>query len=172
MLKIAPIKKEDATIDCGKEDINTLMNSAYIATLQKQGYAFNAFFENEIVAQVMLTMTMVGDSDRNSFPGDRRFGCIKIEYVAVAEEWQHQGIGTVVMKYSIKYIREHCSGIPIRFLLLDSVQDKKDWYSSMGFCAAPSHLDLEYTDDYTIPMCIDFMDADAVQEYEDWYTSG
>ena len=170
-MRIAQIKKEDAmlALDCGESDINNLMRSAYIATLQKQGIAFNAFEDDELVAQFMLTMHMIGDPDRNAFPVEKRFAGVKIEYIAVSQENQRRGIGTFLMKFAVKYIRQASEELPIRFILLDSVQDKKEWYSQFGFCEADPEWSLGYHDDYTVPMCIDFVNRDEVEDFESWY---
>lgn len=170
-MRIAQIKEEDSgcALDCGESDINRLIQSAYIATLQKQGIAFNAFEDDELVAQFMLTMHMIGDPDRNSFPVEKRFASVKIEYIAVSRMHQHRGIGTFLMKYAVKYIRDICAGLPVRFILLDSVQDKAEWYSQFGFCKADPEWKLGYQDDYTVPMCIDFVNKQDVEEYEERY---
>lgn len=165
-MRIAQIKKEDAilALDCGESDINNLVQSAYLATVQKQGLAFNAFVEDELVAQTMLTMTIIQDPGRESIP-NCDFPSVKIEYIAVASEWQHQGIGTILMKAMVEYIRDLSGKLPIRFVYLESVQNKVGWYAEFGFSKLSEELKIRYTDDYTVPMCIDFMDEEAVEEY-------
>jgi len=165
-MRIAPIKREDtaSVLDCGESDINSLMESAYLASLQKQGFAFNAFVDNELVAQVMLTMTIILDPSRESLP-DCGFPSVKIEYIAVDRLWQHQGIGTVLMKSIVDYVREQSNRMPIRFIYLESVQDKVGWYSEFGFSELGKDLKTRYKDSYTVPMCIDFLDDKAVEEY-------
>lgn len=172
-MRISPIKREDTAskLDCGKDDINNLIESAYIASIQKQGLAFNAFINEELVGQVMLTMTEVGDLDRNSFPYDRGFPGIKIEYIAVSKEWQKQGIGSTLMDYTVKYIRKYSDVLPIRFVLLEAVEDKVRWYASLGFDMLASNLRWNTYDKTTVPMFIDFMDPRLVKDYEEWYTS-
>ena len=166
MLKISPIKREDTAyiLDCGEKDINDLMQSAYIATLQKQGLAFNAFVDNNLVAQIMLTMTIIQDPGRDSLP-NCGFPSVKIEYIAVDSVWQHQGIGTIVLKTIVDYVREQSNNLPIRFVYLESVEDKVAWYSEFGFSELAKDLKTRYQDGYTVPMCIDFLDEKAVEEY-------
>ena len=165
-MRIAQIKKEDTelTLDCGENDINNLIQSAYLATVQKQGLAFSAFIEDELVAQIMLTMTIIQDPGRESIP-NCDFPSIKIEYIAVASDWQRQGIGTHLMKAMVDHIRNQSSKLPIRFVFLESVQNKVGWYSKIGFSELGKDLKIRHRDDYTIPMCIDFIDEEAVEEY-------
>ena len=165
-MRIAQIKREDAVfdLDCGESDINNLIQSAYIATIQKQGLAFNAFVDDVLVAQIMLTMTIIRDPGRESIP-NCDFPSVKIEYIAVASEWQHQGIGTLLMKAMVDYVRDLSGKLPIRFVYLESVQNKVGWYAEFGFSKLDEDLKIRYRDEYTVPMCIDFLDERAVDEY-------
>ena len=167
MLKIKEVSCERTypAIDCGENDIQRLMADSYIATLQKQGVAFDVYNDDVVVAQFMLTMSIIVDEDHDWSRGYNEFLCVKIEYIAVDKALQHRKIGTTMLKYAIKYIGDHIKGLPIRFILIESVQNKVGWYEKFGFRELGEGIHLRSQDKFTVPMYIDFMDYEAVEKY-------
>lgn len=166
-MRFEPITSEyiEPPFNCGQADIQRLMENAYSSTLNRQGSAFNVVLDGNVVAQFMLTMLVVDDDEYESVPMGHNFACVKIEYLAVKQSLQHRGIGTVVLKHVIDQVRRSVRNLPIRFIFIESVQDKVEWYSKNGFCAMGDTVRIRRTDEYTIPMCIDFIDREALDEY-------
>lgn len=169
MIKITEVSKEYRypIIDCGKVDIQTLMEEAYSASIQKQGIAFDVFYDGTAVGQFMLTMITITDENLTWSRGENDFCSVKIEYIAVEESHQRHGIGTIVLKYAIKYIRDHIKGLPIRFIFLESVQDRVDWYKKYGFTDLADGVTIRNKDSYTVPLCIDLVDYEEIESYAD-----
>lgn len=166
-MRFVPITSEyiNPPFNCGKVDVQRLMENAYSTTLNLQGRAYNVFDNGDVVAQFMLTMLVVEDVEYESLPMGHDFACVKIEYLAVDERKQRQGIGTKVLKYAIDQVRQSIRNLPIRFIFVESVQDKVEWYSTLGFCAMGNTVRISKPDEYTIPMCIDFIDKKALEEF-------
>lgn len=166
-MRFEPITSEyiKPPFNCGKSDIQRLMENAYSTTLNLQGRAYNVFDEGDVVAQFMLAIVVIEDAEYESVPMGHNFACVKIEYLAVDEKKQHQGIGTTVLKYAIDQVRRSIRNLPIRFIFIESVQDKVEWYSKIGFCAMGDTVRIRKADEYTVPMCIDFIDKEALEAY-------
>lgn len=166
-MRFVPITSEyiDPPFNCGEADIQRLMENAYSSTLNLQGRAYNVLDNGDVVAQFMLTMLVVEDAEYESMPMGHDFACVKIEYLAVDKKKQQQGIGTRVLKYAIDQVRQSIRNLPIRFIFIESVQDKVEWYAQIGFREIGDAVRIRKADGYTVPMCIDFIDKKALEEF-------
>ena len=158
---------DSVPFDCGEHDIQTLMAGAYAASILKQVAVFNAFLDESIVAQYMLSTVFLSDDNYTWSYGGHLFAGIKIEYLAVAKEKQGMGIGTCVLEEAIRNLRDLCEKLPIRFIFIESVYSKTDWYLDFGFDYLPSGVKPPQEDAFVVPMCIDMMGKDAVEAYID-----
>ena len=157
-------------IDCGADDIQQMMSEAYILTLQKQGLAYNVFLNDRVVGQFMLRMYSIDDANYETSIGKHEFPCIKIEYLGIDKELQGKGIGTETLLRILKMCREITNKLPVRFILIESVQNLEEWHSRFAFTRLAEGVTVPKSSngEYTVPMCIDCMDFEAVDKYNEW----
>lgn len=152
--------------DCGNRSINDKIKNGYYATLLKEGYAYEVCLSGVVIGHYMVTIVPLQyHSDYTIGEGKNSFTAIKLEYLAIDRLYQHFGNGTQVLKYIIQEAKEYSEKIPIRFLSIDALAEKVDWYIDRGF-------QLYNPDDrnhaaITVPMYVDFCDMIAVEAYCD-----
>ena len=171
-IRLEPVTRDHIIppIDCGHDDIQAMMSEAFIMTLQKQGTAYNVLLNQRIVGQCMLRMYTINDEDYESTYSGHEFACIKIQYLCIDVGYQNKGIGTLAQLMILKKTREIIKNLPIRFIYIEAVQNREEWFKKFAFSRIPEGVTLAnpHNTEVTVPMCIDCMDHIAVQDYNDW----
>lgn len=161
-LRISLINEHDTNppFESGHRDIQAMMEEALLATLTKQGVAYNVFLGDKIIAQYMLSVEYVTTDDYSWSYGNNKHSGILLKYIVVEEGSRNQGIGKHLLKVIVNRAKKLSDEWPIRFLMVNSVQDKIEWYKEKGFHVVPGTT---VDDGYTTRMVIDFLDRRGLE---------
>ena len=130
---------EDVLFDCGNAGINAMVRRSYYPTLLQHLYAFEILADGKTVGYYMLGFKKFKLTDCpgeiGEYISDMSEYCysLHIRYIAVATAYQHYGIGTVALKMIIGSVKDMCSIWPVRFITLDALKERVDWYKRIGF---------------------------------------
>ena len=134
--------------DCGNVTINEYIEWSYFVTLSQQCYAYKILYKSLIVGYYMITLRDVALTD---CPGDEsdysvgEFGdhvpSLYINYIAIDKRFQKKGIGTKTLEKIIIETRQLVDRLPIRFITINAVPEKVDWYKKIGFKEMGSNID-------------------------------
>ena len=120
--------------DCGNSAINEYVENSYFATLLQQCYAYEIEYKSLVVGYYMITFRDVAFYDCISEISDYQiddFGeflpSLYINYLAIGTKYQKNKIGT--------------DFLPIRFITLNAVPEKVDWYKKIGFKEMGKNID-------------------------------
>ena len=164
-LRLAIIDKDVPIEDvaCGVSSIDSLQKDAFCRTLFKQALAYNIIVDKCLVGTCMIKLVRLCDANKDYCVGEPECVALEITYIAVGEKYQNKRIGTNVLNLLILRARKWSTQLPIRFLIIDSLPDKEQWYTLAGFRRYPKREDLRRPG--TVPMLIDLMDTKAAEQY-------
>ena len=111
----------------------------------------------------MIKVVVLCDEANDYYVTDHEYAALEISYIAIDRRVQGNGIGTRVLTRLISDAEKLSKILPIRFLVLDALDDKVQWYLDAGFTTYPKREDLRYTD--TVPMRIDLIDTTLAEKY-------
>ena len=89
-----------------------------------------------MIALTMLNGNNIPVKDRQYSSGVYqclRYAAVEITYLAIDKRCQKKNIGTTVLKAIIKDIRSWCRRLPIRFIMIDALKERENWYADLGF---------------------------------------
>ena len=121
--------------DCGNPAINEYVENSYFATLLQQCYAYEIEYKSLVVGYYMITFRDVAFYDCISEISDYQiddFG----EFLPSLNK-----IGTKTLEKIINEARQWTDFLPIRFITLNAVPEKVDWYKKMGFKEMGKNID-------------------------------
>lgn len=149
--------------DCGNESINQLIKASLYSTLLNQTRAYKLSMKDFRVGFVALSISRISceysDADfADFFDKDPSYGAIFVDYIAVDKSIHRNGIGSTALKYIIKESSEVNRFLPIRFVVLDALRSKYEWYEKHGFLPFNS-TDVSGCSE-TIRMYLDIMPED------------
>ena len=150
-------------LSCGVPTIDNQVRDAYRKTLCKQGLAYNIIVDGFLVGNCMVKLVWLCDENEEYYVTDHGFIALEISYIAIDTRIQKNGIGKRVLTRLMSDAHQLSKDLPIRFLIIDALDDKKEWYSKAGFEEYPKREDLRCLG--TIPMRVDFIDKVAVNKY-------
>ena len=135
-------------IDCGNPAINEYVENSYFATLLQQCYAYEIEYKSLVVGYYMITFRDVAFYDCISEISDYQiddFGeflpSLYINYLAIGTKYQKNKIGTKTLEKIINEARQWTDFLPIRFITLNAVPEKVDWYKKIGFKEMGKNID-------------------------------
>lgn len=104
----------------------------------------------------MVSITEI-DSD------DIKYWAISLEVICIDEGYQGNHIGTSVLGYIVEQAREVSNFVGCRYLVLDAIKQRAEWYERRGFSLFnPSEIKDENP---TVKMFIDFQDESLVNDF-------
>lgn len=94
---------------------------------------------------------------------NEHYQCIHLKYIAIDENYEHQGIGTRIINYIAKQSKNMSDFVGCRCLFIDALTEDIDWYRNRGF----QFVDEEAINikEATVEMFIDFRDNNKVNNY-------
>ena len=142
------LKDEVSEFDCGNPTINEYIANSYFATLSQQCYAYQIIYKACVVGYYMITLRDVVLSDCPSDISDyqdgefgEHFPSLYINYLAVNTKYQKNGIGTLTLKKIINETKQLTNILPIRFITINSVPEKVNFYKKIGFYEMGKNID-------------------------------
>lgn len=139
-LQYTLLTSESTDFDCGNPAINEYVEHSYAATLSQQCYAYKIVYKSHVVGYYMITLRDVALSYCISDISDYQesdFGeflpSLYINYLAVGQKFQRNKIGTKTLEKIINETRKMTNVLPIRFITINAVPDKIEWYKKVGF---------------------------------------
>lgn len=165
-LFVRPIR-EDFNLDgfnCENGSITLKIKEGYYASLLKQAYAYEICIEDIVIGYYSLSIESFTYEDEYSVsPEATGYAAIRLNYLAIDKNYQYQGLGTKVLSYITQQVNKYSKVLPVRFLSLDALRDKVEWYSSRGF-QFYDERELGGKSD-TVAMYMDFCDIHQVKNY-------
>lgn len=159
---------------CGEAAIDGMINDSYLNHLIRKSLTFQIMFCGFSIGYYRLTIEnmYLGESNlkyADCGTGANTYGLLTIDYLAIREELQHQGIGTNVLRHIIGEAIELSKKWPIRIVYIDAFQDKVDWYESIGF---EKLFDRETVDKFgLVPMFYELMPPEDKEAFEAYCNS-
>ena len=151
------------SISCGIRSIDDRFKDAYSKTLCKQGLAYNILVDGHLVGNCMIRLVWLCDENEEYYVTDQEYIAFERSYIAIDTRVQQMGIGKRVLTRLMSDAEKLSRNLPIRFLVIDALDDKQQWYLDAGFEEYPKREDLRYLG--TIPMRIDFIDKAVAERY-------
>ena len=126
----------DEKFDCGALDQNNfLLKDAW--EHQQRGYSVThlAYVKGMLAGYITLGNDVVDltvDERPESAPA-ARISAVKVFQFAVDKRFKRQGLGEELLNLAMLYARENAATIACRYLVLDSVTTKVEYYQKRGF---------------------------------------
>lgn len=90
---------------------------------------------------------------------------VNIEYIAVDKKYQGYHFGTYILQQIITDVQNLCEYWPVRFITLDALTTKIDWYKALGFKEFKPNNDSSST----VRMYLDCASIDLIHSYVDTF---
>lgn len=126
----------DEKFDCGALDQNnSLLKDAW--QHQQRGYSVThlAYVKGMLAGYIALGNDVVDltvDERPESAPA-ARISAVKVFQFAVDKRFKRQGLGEELLNLAVLYARENAATIACRYLVLNSVTTKVEYYQKRGF---------------------------------------
>jgi GNAT superfamily N-acetyltransferase len=162
----------DSSFNCGVAGINRMIRESYYPTLLQHMYAYEIIVNDIIVGYYMIEFRRIYLAESGleekigEYISDLADACyaLNLRYIAVGSEYQHRGIGSLMLKLIIKQTNELCKNWPIRLITLDALPEKVEWYKSNGFL--PFRKNCAKNAKGEVPMFFDcLLDEKLLEEY-------
>lgn len=139
--------------------INEKIRSSYFSIIRRRGFAYSVSLNDEIVGYYMLKVVSISPEDDEIYDDSDspEYAAIFLDYIVVDTRFRKSGIGSNILKGIISFTKTVINQLPIRFLALKALQERKEWYEKHGFRA------IEDSDSPI--MLIDFLDKSEIDKY-------
>ena len=150
MLGLQRVKKDlnGSSFDCGNARIQEQIQDSYLATLLREGYAYEITFKKEhaerkeVLGYCMVKLVTLRESQippeeldyySTVYAGrPMEYAAVELTYLAIDKGLQGLGLGTAVLKLLIHRVMEVSEVIPIRYLVLNALKAKVSFYLRAG----------------------------------------
>ena len=145
--------------DCGNASVNRYTRNLYYQEIMKLSSTKLIRCNNRIIGYYNINMCYI-DADEETYSG------ICIKFIGIISKCQGKGIGTKTIKRIIVKSKEISSFIGCRYIIINALKEKKQWYLDRGF----EYIDEVQLDDNspTIKMLMDFQDPELINEYTNY----
>lgn len=151
MLGLQRVTKDlnGSSFDCGNARIQEQIQDSYLATLLREGYAYEITFKKEhaerkeVLGYCMVKLVTLRESQLPPEELDyystvyagrpMEYAAVELTYLAIDKDLQGLGLGTAVLKLLIHRVMEVSDVIPIRYLVLNALKAKVSFYLRAGF---------------------------------------
>lgn len=138
--RVMSIDDINDNFDCGVDYLNKNLKDDYYAHLCNQDYIRVCRINNEIVGycNISIKELEMQYNDKVSdegYDGDikKSFGIVFLRYIMVHIDKQHKGIGREFLAQIITTIKTMRQFLPIRFIVIDALKERVEWYEKIGF---------------------------------------
>ncbi|PAD70731.1 hypothetical protein CHH83_02690 [Bacillus sp. 7586-K] len=165
-LSFRMLEQEDYNIikdfDCGNSSLERfLKQEAYYSNITRVASTSLVFSGTQLVAFFTLRKTQLSiDADTSQLES---LSCIDISRVAVDKRYQEKGVGCAI----IKRIIELANTVNERFLTLDALIEKYDWYVNRGFVPLIEDETKKSNQEGLVYMVMDLYDESLIDQYLD-----
>lgn len=162
------------SFSCGEVSIDQMIGEAYLNHLIRKSMTFQIMFRGISIGYYQLTIENIylGESNlefADCGTGENKYGYLSINFLAIRKEIQRQGIGTSVLRHILSEAIELSKKWPIRLVYIEALQDKVEWYKSIGF---ENLYDGEPADKFgLVPMFYELMTPGDKEAFEDYCIS-
>lgn len=162
-ITIDPITEEIQTdcFDFGNGSImNRLRNAYYLEVMRLASVKSIKIQENTVVVYYIVLLTSMRSADDSD---GHEYAAIKLDTICIDKSFQGKYIGTTVLQYIISTAKQFSDFAGCRFLILDALKEKYEWYVNNGFLIVDEST---LTDSKpTVEMFIDFRSKDLYEEF-------
>ena len=132
---------ENTEFSCGIDSIDQYIKESYYPVLIQHAYAYSIMTDDIILGYYQILFREIKIED---FPEEisgyddtgikeNTISAVHIRYIAVDKKYQHNKIGTNILKTIIKNVRELSNSWPIRVITIDARKELVKWYKREGF---------------------------------------
>jgi hypothetical protein len=154
---------------CGNHSIDEKLHEhAYFQQILRQSYTYQIEADNKVIGYYMLQffpLDLAACPDYASDVYDTEdvvYYAIKLEVIAIDCRLQGNGLGTFVLKDKILPDALALSErYPIRFIIIDALQERIHWYESIGFQSISNNSE----NLPTVLMFMDLVDQEELYSY-------
>lgn len=154
---------------CGNHSIDEKLHEhAYFQQILRQSYTYQIEVDDKVVGYYMLQffpLDLAACPDYVSEIYDTEnvvYYAIKLEIIAIDERLQGNRLGTLVLQKKIlPDALEFSKKYPIRFIVIDALQERCHWYESIGF----QSISNESESQPTVLMFMDLVDQEEICLY-------
>lgn len=147
--------------DCGNTSIeNFLKQDAYYLTIMRECSTTLVFYQSDLIGYFSLrksTLKVEIDDELINFP------CLDIARIAVHKDFQGKGYGT----YLLHSIFKLADTVSERFITLEALIERFEWYSCHGFNALIDEEAQKANPDGLVFMVADLLDQEVINQYFD-----
>lgn len=136
---------------------NFLKNEAYYNHISMEASTTLIFMNNQLVGYFTLRRKLIDLADGKE---DNR-ECLDIARLAICEPEQRKGIGGI----TLQLVKELANMINERYITLDALYEKREWYRKRGFKPAIAGEYESGNEQSFVYMYLDFYDPKIVEEY-------
>ncbi len=161
------IKNIDGPINIDKfvlsnGSIRNILSGAYDFHLKKLKSVYKILLDDKTIGYYIISIKTINTTyNRYNFEDDEEYPIIYLDILCIDDRYQGKGIGTAILKTIIAIARKISDQVGCRFIILDALKEKKQWYLARGF----DLLENGENDKPTITMGIDFIDLDKINDY-------
>ena len=165
---------EAKPFQCGNGSIENRIKGMYYASILREGAGYEIISNRDgiktTIGYYLIRIQLLDNPDSEQAEdfhseaynqGTRfHYGAVEISFLAIQKNRQGEGIGTTVLASIIKGIMQQ-SDLPIRFILIEALKEKLDWYVQNGFMPIES----EKNGRPTIRMYMDCIEDGILEQY-------
>ncbi len=151
MLGLRPVTRDlrNISFDCGNPSIQNQIKDSYLASLLREGYAYEIIFQKGSIQEPVVLgycMIKVVTLQEAQLPEDevdcysevyagrpRESSAVEITYLAVDQTFQGRHIGSFALKLLMGQIITISQRIPIRYIVVNALKEKVPFYLKFGF---------------------------------------
>ena len=165
-LEFRPIHKDGISIYCGNYSIDKyLTERAYYEHIRKISFVYLVYLDEEIIGFFSIKISKISlplENDFESSNENDEFGALLLQNLAIRQGYQGHGFGSNVLEFLVGLVFGYGKSINLRFLILNAVKDKVDWYKKRNFLTV--NKDELKDASPTVFMIMDFIDLDKIKE--------
>lgn len=135
--KLKTEEEVDLNFTCGIGYIDEYIRSCYYPFVCKHENIYLCKINSEIVGYAAISIKEIDtnkiDLMTEYYADSKSFGIVYLNYIAIRESKQKLGFGTYFLAMLIRLVKEYSKILPLRFIIIEALKEKIDWYQKRGF---------------------------------------
>lgn len=124
--------------DCDYKPINDFLKNSSLKEYENKIPSSHILIDdNEMLIGFYTIKVIYFDYSENN---ESHPYCLNLEYIAIDKDKQCKGLGSNLLRYIIKDMKDISDKIGVRILTVASVDDKVGWYEKLGFNRIEGHI--------------------------------
>ena len=126
--------------DCGVGSINSYVLESYYPSIIQHAYTYCLKYNDLVLGyyqvlfrDILLDYFPDEVSEYDAGLKDGKITAVHIRFIAIDKQYQHNNLGTNVLRIVIKQVIELSKKWPIRVITIDAINTLVKWYEREGF---------------------------------------